>query len=216
MTPRTFERPAVIALPGEEGEQGLALEGLFVPSGEEESWGAVIAPPHPLYGGSMDSPVVTEIAYACAKSEIASLRFNWRGVGGSAGEMTGEGPAAIADYAACLKFLEETVPGPVVACGYSFGAATAVAAAYRVPRVQQLLLVAPPAAMLDAEVLQAFPGRVFIAVGDNDEFAPAARVEAIAGGCENAHLEVIPDTDHFFMTSLGALGKSAGEWLAGD
>lgn len=213
MTPRTFERPAVIALLGEEGELGLALEGLYVPSGDEDSWGSVIAPPHPLYGGSMDSPVVTEIAHASVKAQIASLRFNWRGVGGSAGEMTGEPEAAIADYAASLAFLEETVPGPLLACGYSFGAATAVAAAHGRSRVQQLLLVAPPPAMLDAEILQAFAGRVFIAVGDSDEFAPAAELEAIAARCENAHFAVIPDTDHFFMTGLPDLGKLAADWL---
>ena len=69
-----------------------------MPSGEDASFGAVVAPPHPLYGGSMDSPVVTEIAHACANTQTASLRFNWRGVGGSAGQMSGEPDVGLADY----------------------------------------------------------------------------------------------------------------------
>lgn len=213
MTPRCFERPAVIALLGEEGERGLALEGLFVPSGEDGARGAVIAPPHPLYGGSMDSPVVTEIAHACARAEIASLRFNWRGVGGSGAEMSGDAEAGSADYAAALAFLEDTVSGPLLACGYSFGAAAAARAVQSKSRVQQLLLVAPPPAMLDAGALGAFAGRMFIAVGDHDEFAPADQLQAICARCPKAHFELIPDTDHFFMTSLAELGQAAADWL---
>ena len=61
MSPRSFERPATISLPG----TSMVLEGLHVPV-SEAGRGAVIAPPHPLYGGSMDSPVVTEIAHVSA------------------------------------------------------------------------------------------------------------------------------------------------------
>ena len=64
---------------------GSRLEGLYTPA-DAPVGGAVIAPPHPLYGGSMDSPVVTELAQACARADFASLRFNWRGAGASAGE----------------------------------------------------------------------------------------------------------------------------------
>jgi alpha/beta superfamily hydrolase len=70
----------------------------------EPNRGAVIAPPHPLYGGSMDSPVVTEVAHACEAAGIASLRFNWRGVGASAGDVTGDEEVADADYAASLEW----------------------------------------------------------------------------------------------------------------
>jgi alpha/beta superfamily hydrolase len=213
MAPRKFERPAVIALSGEEGAQGLALEGLFVPSGDDASHGAVIAPPHPLYGGSMDSPVVTEIAHACARADTCSLRFNWRGVGGSGGQMSGDAEVGVADYCAALSFLEETVEGPLVACGYSFGAATAVQAAASSPRVQRLLLVAPPPAMLAPGALESFGGKLFVAVGDRDEFAPAAELEELTSRCSDARFDVIPDTDPFFMTSLAEVGRLATDWL---
>ena len=60
------------------GSDGAALEGIYLSGPDGAASGAVVAPPHPLYGGSMDSPVVNEIAYACQKAGHASLRFNWR------------------------------------------------------------------------------------------------------------------------------------------
>ena len=126
-------------------EEG-ALEGVFQAGHAGNPYGALIAPPHPLYGGSMDSPVVSEIAWASARAGIAALRFNWRGVGASAGLASGETRDADADYAAALAHLAETVPGKVVACGYSFGAAAALRAARLHPRIGRVLLVAPPGA----------------------------------------------------------------------
>ena len=102
------ERMVTIAPAGE----GEILEGLFL-SGKSAG-GVVMAPPHPLYGGSMDSPVVNEVAHAAGKHELASLRFNWRGVGASAGERSGEAEHADADYRAALTHLSETVAGGLV------------------------------------------------------------------------------------------------------
>ena len=209
MSPRPFERPATIALPGSDG----VLEGLHVPVSADAVGGAVIAPPHPLYGGSMDSPVVTEIAHACEHARFESLRFNWRGVGASAGDVTGDGAIAFADYVAALDWLEETVPGPIVACGYSFGAATAVRAVAGRTRVTRILLIAPPPTMLDTEALQAFPGEVFAAVGDRDEFAPWEKVQDCIGALRRSQFELLQGADHFFMQELDAIGKLARKFL---
>ena len=70
-------------------EEG-ALEGVCQAGLPGNAWGSVIAPPHPLYGGSMDSPVVNEVAWASARSGVAAVRFNWRGVGASTGVPSGE------------------------------------------------------------------------------------------------------------------------------
>ena len=86
MRTRQEERMVTIALP-----EGGSLEGIFIAGAPGSSQGAVIAPPHPLYGGSIESPVLNEIAYACTKAGIANLRFNWRGVGASTGAL---GPRA--------------------------------------------------------------------------------------------------------------------------
>src|SRR5271157_4429275 len=101
---------------------GRALEGLFLRASGQSKGGCVIAPPHPLYGGSMENAVVSELAFVCAHAGLDSLRFSWRGVGASAGTSSGDLQDAAQDYAAALARLRDT-PGGLVLCGYSFGAA---------------------------------------------------------------------------------------------
>jgi hypothetical protein len=205
---RREERPIAIA---SLGDPLLALEGIYV-AGEAAETGAVIAPPHPLYGGSLESPVVGEVAHACVRAGLATIRFNWRGVGASAGERSGELSDATADYAAALAHLADSVPGGLLAAGYSFGAATAVSAGARDARVDRLLLVCPPATMLDRPALERFAGRVLVVAGGEDRLAPPGDLEAMCDG-EGIRLEVIPDADHFFTAGLAELGRIASRWL---
>lgn len=205
------ERPVVIDGPTVAGAR-LALDALFRAGRDREGGGVVVAPPHPLYGGSMESPVVTELAYAAADAGLASLRFDWRGVGGSQGEASGEVADHVADYEAALRHLAACVPGPLCAAGYSAGAAAAVHAA-RADRVTGLLLVAPPPAMLDAEKLQTFGGRVLVVVGDEDRLAPAEALASLLAKLPKARLERLPGVDHFFGTGLGPLGRIVRGWL---
>jgi alpha/beta superfamily hydrolase len=188
---------------------GLVLEAVWQagpapderPGGAGGFRGAVVAPPHPEYGGSLDNPVVNEVAYALYRERLASLRFNWRGVGASQGVVTSELPAAEADYAAALDHLHETVGGPLLAAGYSFGAATALRVGLRDPRVRGLLLVAPPVAMIEALPLEKFHGPLHIVVGAEDRFAPTGPLSELIAPLPNGRLEVIPKADHFFAAS---------------
>ena len=195
------------------GEDGLALEGLFVAGA---LGGAVVAPPHPLYGGSLESPVVGEVAHACGVAGMANLRFNWRGIGASAGERSGEAADALADYRAALVELAASAEGPLLAAGYSFGACAAVAAAASEPRVRRLILVAPPASMLDAEAFARFPGPVLILAGGRDELAPAEALESLVADAEGRVLEVIPSADHFFMDGFSEIGSHSRACGAGS
>ncbi|HEY8121090.1 MAG TPA: alpha/beta family hydrolase [Myxococcota bacterium] len=192
-----------------------SLEGVFLAGAAGDDRGAVIAPPHPLYGGSMDSPVVAEIAFACHRSGIATLRFNWRGVGASAGEASGGEADADADYGAALAHLADTLPGVLLACGYSFGSAAAVRAAERSPRVRRLVLVAPPPALIAPARIASLKARVLIVTGDRDDFVPLAALRDSFASAANVTLRVLPGVDHFFMDGLGALGREASEWLGG-
>jgi alpha/beta superfamily hydrolase len=208
MTARQLEKSVAIAMKGGDA----ALEGIFVAGAAGD--GAVIAPPHPLYGGSMESPVVTELAFACEKAGIASLRFNWRGVGASAGRPSGEAADADADTEAAVAYLEETVAGRVAACGYSFGAAAALRVAGGHPRVDRLVLVSPPPALVDADRLAAFSGRILVVSGGADGFAPVVEVERLVAAARHGRLELVPEADHFFGLGLAAIGRVAGAWLA--
>ncbi len=205
-----IDKMIAIAMPGEE----WALEGIFSGvAGAEPGGGAVVAAPHPLYGGSMDSPVVAELSFACQRAGYAALRFNWRGVGASGGLPSGDPAHADADYAAALAYLEETIAEPVLAAGYSFGAAAAVRVAHANPRVRRLILVAPPPALLDAEALAQFRGGALVVVGSRDSFAPAAELAELLTRGARRRLEVIPDADHFFASGLAEISRVAREWL---
>jgi hypothetical protein len=207
------ERPVAIPLLGVEGEAGEALEGLFIAPGVPSAGGAVIAPPHPMYGGSMDSPVVSELAWACTKAGLASLRFNWRGVGASSGAPSGDARAADSDYTAALVQLARSVEGSVVAAGYSFGAAAAARASVEQPRVRRLALIAPPPALLARELLS--EGRdVLLVAGERDTLAPPAALSALARELPRVRLAVIDDADHFFAAGLAELGSELARWLA--
>ena len=67
--------------------KGLTLEGIIaLPDGEGPFPGVVMCHPHPLMGGNMDNNVVVAVTFGLADAGIASLRFNFRGVGNSQGE----------------------------------------------------------------------------------------------------------------------------------
>lgn len=227
MTPRPFERPATIRLPEQPGlPPGASLDGLWLPArppageGEGESsepyaarGGAIVAAPHPLMGGSMLSPVATEIALAASDSGHVALRFDWRGVGASAGKPSGEVGDADVDTLAALDFMRESVDGGIVACGYSWGALAVARTCLAAPRVKRLVLVAPPPTLLEREALARAGRPVLIVAGDRDGYVPLEPLRALIDGIAGVELVVLPDVDHFFMSGLAGLGGHIRRWL---
>lgn len=221
MSPRPFERPATISLPDSDAwPAGASLEGLWLPARGEEGarGGAVMAPPHPLMGGSMDSPVATEVALAASDCGWGSLRFNWRGVGASAGAPSGETDHADEDYRAALRFLEaageeETGDGPLLAAGYSWGSLAAARLVAESARTRRAILIAPPPAMLDAESLSAWGHPILAIAGDRDEYVPLEELRAKLAPLENATLIELEGVDHFFMAGLAEVGRACRGWL---
>ena len=174
---------------------------------------ALIAAPHPLYGGSLDVPVVLDLSRACAAVDCATLCFNWRGVGASSGAPSGEADLADADYRAGMGRLAQSASGPLLAAGYSFGAAAALRYSATDSRVRALLLVAPPPALLDAALLRAFEGPVLLLTGSEDALAPVATLEEWAAGKAQVELRVLAGADHFFAATPGAVAEAARAWL---
>jgi uncharacterized protein len=157
---------------------------------------AVVAAPHPLYGGTLHNPVVVGIAEGLLRAGVASLAFNWRGIDGSEGARTDNLEAAVADYLAAIETIADGTP--LYAAGYSFGAAVALLAACEDPRIQGVIMLAPPSGMLRAEDVSAATVPLSLMVGDDDEFAPVAELQKKLNGRTDASLEVIPGADHFF------------------
>jgi hypothetical protein len=190
------------------------LEGIFQAGASGgAARGVLLAPPHPLYGGSLESPVLSELAWAAEEAGCASLRFNWRGVGASTGASSGREADADADYGSALDQLAATVSGPLVAGGYSFGSAAAVRAAPIGGRIERLLLVAPPPALVAPAVIAASGRPALVLVGEYDTLAPARELARAFESAAHVTLRVIPHADHFFLEGLAEIGKSAAEWL---
>ena len=216
MSPRPFERPATIGLPEIQGlPSGASLDGLWLPARGEGGvrGGAVVAAPHPLMGGTMDSPVTTEIGLALSDVGFVSLRFNWRGVGASAGTVSGEAADADVDYLAALAFMDESVDGPIIGCGYSWGALSAVRVCLDAPRVQKLVLVAPPPAMLEGGALTSCGKALLVIVGDQDEYVAVDALREVLDGVARTELIVLKGVDHFFTAGLADIGRGIRNWF---
>ena len=193
----------------------LWLEGWFTPPAAESGPGAVVAPPHPVYGGLLTNPVVTAATDGFAEVGAAAMAFNYRGTGASQGRVTDDAGAAVEDYTAALDALAERVPGPYLAAGYSFGSRAALAVASADPRVRGAVLVAPPVDMIGAADFAAFAGPLLVIVGDRDAYAPLDRLRAALAARPDARLEVIEGADHFFGSGTSAISTHVAATVAG-
>lgn len=203
-----LERPVVIQCGAEE----RVLEGLYH---KGEKTPVLLAPPHPMLGGSMDAPVLNEIAFACYKEKFPSLRFNYRGVGASQGTMSPSVDDAAEDMAYALDLLLETCErARAVIGGYSFGAMAAGKLAMKVGgRAKALLLVSPPVDRMDCSFLREIDAPAFIAVGERDDYGPPEKVRALFKDKKDTVIREIAMADHFFSRGLADLGREVRTWL---
>ncbi|MDD9932866.1 MAG: alpha/beta hydrolase [Myxococcales bacterium] len=186
---------------------GGALELEAALASGDDSRGAVIAPPHPEYGGRFDNPVVLALAAGLGQAGLSTLRFNFRGTGASGGQMSGDQEPADEDYGGALDARAQRATGPYLAAGYSFGAATATRVASKRSDVQALLLVAPPLPLMDLDALAGLGRPVTVVIGDDDNFSPIEALRAVLEGMGHVTLDVIAGADHFFFS--GGLDRIA-------
>src|SRR6478609_5605747 len=139
------------AIPGAAG----ALEALLdLPEAEPRAV-CVFGHPHPLHGGTMHTKAVYQAAKAMTRIGVAALRFNFRGVGRSAGTFDA-GVGEKEDFRAALAFAAGRFPGlPQWAAGMSFGSWIALSVGAEDPGVSLLLAIAPPVDRYDYEVVKA-------------------------------------------------------------
>jgi alpha/beta superfamily hydrolase len=177
---------------------------------------AVLAHPHPEYGGTMRARVVHEVARTLTHVGVAVVRFNYRGVGVSAGAFSG-GPAEAEDLRSALDVLDLRFPDtPLWAIGYSFGAWLAMTAGAADPRVEVLVGIAPPVEHYDFSSLLASTKPKFFIAGERDEVAPLKAVQRFyARMPEPRELVVIDGADHAFDGKAGEVGDAVVD-LVGD
>jgi alpha/beta superfamily hydrolase len=204
-------RPIVI-----EGPAGSIEGRLEDPAGDRQpDVVGVVCHPHPLHGGTMQNKVVHTLARAMHELGTPTVRFNFRGVGGSAGAYAdgeGEQQDALAVVAwARRRWRSERL----WLAGFSFGAAVALHAA-GTARPERLVTVAPPVSRLQA-IPASRPGCSWLVVhGDRDELVPVAAVEAWVTGFEPPpELQILAGAEHFFHGRLGDLREVVRGFLAG-
>jgi alpha/beta superfamily hydrolase len=182
----------------------IRLEGLLDEGSAER--GVVAIHPHPLYGGDMRNPVVETVADLYARRGLTSLRFNFRGVGGSGGTYD-DGVGEMDDIRAAIAFLRGRGLQNIDLAGYSFGAWVAARMDVEAEGVDRLILVSPPVDFLSFAEVGALPKLALVVIGDEDDFGAAERVRKQAARWNpDARFEIIPDADHFFWGRFRELG----------
>ena len=177
--------------------------------------GVALCHPHPLYGGDMENPVVVRAAEVCADAGLATLRFDFRGVGASTG-VHDEGRGEQDDLGAALDSLATVIPTgtPLAALGYSFGAAIVARVAMR-RALAGVALVAPALAMpalADLDGLAAVSGHLLFVAGTNDTYCPVAALERLGRAVPKATVRTVDGADHFFLGKLYPLGEIIAGW----
>ncbi len=190
---------------------GLQLEGRLTLG--ESGRAIVLCHPHPLYGGSMLTPVILTVEQTFREAGYTTLAFNFRGVGGSEGEH-GEGRAEVADVTGALEFLANTLealPPMLVVAGYSFGSVVGGRVAATDPRVYLYLGIAPPVNLHDFGFLQSARCRIALIAGSRDELCEPHRLERFVISLPGEFWMRILDTDHFFEGALEGLAEACRE-----
>jgi len=202
----------VLEIPGPAGRLEAIVE-------RESAGGAArlavaVCHPHPRYGGTMRSKVAHTVARGAVRAGAVALRFNFRGVGQSAGSYD-QGVGEQDDLRAALTWLGEHYPGlPLAAAGFSFGARVALAASCSDPRVELVLAVGLPAGSGDYAFLSRCSRAKHFLHSTRDQFGTREQMEAVfALAAQPKELTWIEAPDHFFEGALPQLEEAVAAIL---
>ena len=177
----------------------------------------VFAHPLPTEGGTMHTKVVFQGAKALARSGCAVLRFNFRGVGRSAGAWD-EGPGEQDDFRAAVDFMAARYPGVELwAAGFSFGSYVALTAGAADDRICTLIAIAPPVNKWPfSDEIKMSTKPKFLIHPEEDELIPVRAVREFYGQLRDPkELVVIDRANHLFDGQAGEVGDALEE-LLGD
>jgi alpha/beta superfamily hydrolase len=169
---------------------------------------ALVAHPHPLYGGTLDNKVVQTLAKTFVELGYVALRPNFRGVGASEG-VHDEGRGETEDLLRVTAHAKEALGDlPLVLAGFSFGATVQTQVAQRTSPLR-VVLVGVAVGRFPSE---AVPGDSIVIHGERDETVTLAKVLDWARPQE-LPVVVVPGADHFFHLRLNVIKNIVkGSW----
>jgi alpha/beta superfamily hydrolase len=192
---------------------GVTLEAeLAFPDGPPRC-GLVLCHPHPQYGGTMRSIVISALFDALPPRGVACLRFNFRGVEGSEGEHDFGNLERVDAETAVGALRERLAPGtPLILTGWSFGADMALSV--RDARVDAWMAIAPPVVVVhDIDGLAADARPKLLALAQHDEYRDPAEVTELAERWANTDVHVVGGASHFFVGRTDRLVELASGYV---
>lgn len=209
MNPRTSKT----TIQGPAGTLELMVDAPQLESGQLDRGTAVIAHPHPLFGGTMENKVVQTLARAYVQTGWKAVRFNFRGVGASQGTYD-EGRGELQDL---LAVVAQCAPSDLALAGFSFGAfvtsqAVAQLAAQR--PLSSIVLVGTAASRFAvAPIPEDLHPRTLVVHGEQDDTVPLSDVMNWARP-QKLPVTVVPGVEHFFHGQLPLLRSLVARHLA--
>jgi alpha/beta superfamily hydrolase len=187
-----------VLLPGPAGN----LEVRVNDPGEQRRGLALIAHPHPLYGGTLENKVVQTLAKTFFAQSYVAVRMNFRGVGASDGVFD-EGRGETEDWIVVAQAMRARFGElPLALAGFSFGAFVQSRVAEQL-RPQRLVLVAPAVGRFP---VAAVPEDTLVVHGEEDDVVPLAEVLNWARP-QALPVVVLPGAGHFFHGRLLELAR---------
>jgi alpha/beta superfamily hydrolase len=173
----------------------------------------VLCHPHPQYGGTMRSIVISALFDALPSRGVMCLRFNFRGVEGSEGSHDFGNLERVDAETAVGALTDRLPPGtPLILTGWSFGADMALSV--RDQRVAAWMAIAPPLVSVhDLAGLASDPRPKLLALAQHDEYRDPAEVAALAEHWANTYVHVVGGASHFFMGRTDRLVELAAGYV---
>ena len=180
---------------------------------------ALILHPHPLYGGTMNNPVVMELFNIFDELGFSTFRFNFRGVGKSEGKFD-NGLGELADAAAGLDWVQRQNPNAnqCWVAGFSFGALLCMQLLMRRPEITRFISVSPQPNLYDFNFLAPCPASGMLIQGKKDELVPIEDTNRLAQKLQSQKnividYEEISGANHFYDNEMHKLNKVVAAYV---
>lgn len=196
------------------------LEGRFHRSENPRAPLVLVLHPNPQQGGTMNNRVTYAVFQAFVNMGFSVLRFNYRGVGHSQGEIDGTGVGELNDAIVALDWLQnmDSESNQCWIAGYSFGAWVAAQVLMRRPEIKGFTFITPPTDMYDFSFLSPCPASGLIVQGGQDTVVDETSVAMLAeqlGNHRFVHVEykLLPKADHLYSNNLKELHDTIVEMI---